>query len=102
MKFRNNSTLILRVNNALGLGAYCLHKMTLFGFCFLSENSLHSKFFLIFVLSSVRSQRDVQNNSLAVQMKLDPLRLVFTSDGVGVGVGVVIRSISSENQTTEA
>ena len=34
----------------------------------------------------------------------DPLRLIFTSDGVGVGVGVgvVIRSVSSENQTTES
>ena len=75
MKFRKNSTHELCVNDALGLGADCLHKVPLFGFVrFLSENSLHSKFFHSRSQPAIRnscSQRAVQNNSLAVQMKFD-------------------------------
>ena len=68
MKFRKNSTHEFCVTNAPGLGTDCLHKVTHFDFVrFLSENSLHSKFF------HSRSQPTVRNNSLAVQMKFDLL-----------------------------
>ena len=61
MKFRKNFTHEFCVTNALGLGADRLHKVPLFGFVrFLSENSLHSKFF------HSRLQQ-------AVQMKFDLL-----------------------------
>ena len=42
------------VTNALGLGADCLHEVPIFGFVnFLSENSLHLKFFFIAVHSQL-------------------------------------------------
>ena len=84
MKFRKHSTHEFCVTNTLGLEADCLHKVRLFGFVFfLSENSLHSKFFHSrsqpairnFCSFFSRSQRAVQNNSLAVQMKFDLLHV---------------------------
>ena len=80
MKFRMHSTHEFFVTNAPELEADCLHKVPLFGFVrFLSENSLHWKFFHSrsqppipnFCSLFSRSQRPVQNNSLAVQMKFD-------------------------------
>ena len=64
MKFRKNSTHEFYVTDTLGLGADCLHKVPLFGFVrFLSENSLHSKYF------HSRSQPAIRNfcSVLAVQ-----------------------------------
>ena len=87
MKFRKNSTHEFCVTNALGLGVDCLHKVSLFGFVrFLSENSLHSKIFHSRLQPAVqiffcfrRSQRAVQNNSLAVEIKFDLLHISLPS-----------------------
>ena len=79
MKFRKNSTHEFCVTNALGLGADCLHKVPLFGFvCFLSENSLYSKFFNSRPQPAVRNFCSISSvhsepNSLPVQMKFDLL-----------------------------
>ena len=60
MKFRKNSTHEFCVTNALGLGAYCLHKVPLFVFVrFLSENfsiAVHSQPFEFFSVSAVHSE----------------------------------------------
>ena len=82
MKFRKHSTHEFCVTNTLGLADHCLHTVPRFGFVrFLSKNLLYSKFFhsrsqpaarnFLFYFS--RSQRAVQNNSLAVEMKFDLL-----------------------------
>ena len=75
MKFRKISTHEFCVTDALGLVADCLHREPHFGFVrFLSQNSLHSKFFHSrsqpaarnFCSFFSRSQRVVQNFSIAV------------------------------------
>ena len=82
MKFRKLSTHEFCVTNALGLEADCLHKVPLFGFFSLSvRKRTPFKIFpwpftashLKLLFSFSRSQRAVQNNSLAVQMKFDLL-----------------------------
>ena len=75
MKFRNNSTHEFCVTNALGFSApfrFCslsVRKLTLFEIFPSQFTAGHSKFLFCFS----RSQRAVQNNSLAVQMKFDLL-----------------------------
>ena len=72
MKFRKNSTPELCVNNALGLGADCLHKVPLFGFVrFLSENSLHSKFF------HSRSQPAIRNFCSVLAVHSEPFKIIL-------------------------
>ena len=72
MKFRKNSTHELCVNNALGLRADCLHKVPLFGFVrFLSENSLHSKFF------HSRSQPAIRNFCSVLAGHSKPFKIIL-------------------------
>ena len=72
MKFRKNSTHEFCVTNALGLGADCLHKVPVFGFVrFLSENSLHSKFF------HSRSQPAVQNVCSVSAVHGEPFKIII-------------------------
>ena len=72
MKFRKNSTHEFCVTNALGLGAGCLHKVPLFGFVrFLSENSLHSKFF------HSRSQPAIRNFCSVLAVHSEPFKIIL-------------------------
>ena len=71
MKFRTN---------ALGLRADCLHKVPLFGFVrFLSENSLHSKFFHSRSQPAVRNFCSVSAVHSEPFSRLNEIRSVSTS-----------------------
>ena len=72
MKFRKHSTHEFCVTNALGLEADCLHKVPLFGFVrFLSENSLHLKFF------HSRSQPAIRNFCSLLAVHSEPLKIIL-------------------------
>ena len=67
-----NSSHKVCVTNALGLGADCLHKVPRFGFVhFLSENSLHSKFF------HSRSQPAIRNFCSGLAVHSEPFKIIF-------------------------
>ena len=73
MKFRKNSTHEFCVTNALGLGADCFHKVPLFGLVrFLSENSLHSKFFV-----HSRSQPAIRNFCSVLAVHSQPFKIIL-------------------------
>ena len=72
MKFRKHSTHEFCVTNALGLKGDCLRKVPLFGFVrFLSQNSLHSKFF------HSRSQPAIQNFCSLLAVHSEPLKIIL-------------------------
>ena len=72
MKFRKHSTHEFCVTNALRLEADCLHKVPRFGFVrFLSENSLHSKFF------HSRSQPAIRKFCSLLAVHSEPFKIIL-------------------------